>query len=66
MLVGGKTGTAEVAGKKDYALFAGFAPLNSPEIVSVCVLEQGVNGGNAAIPISKIFEKYFEQEETVG
>ncbi len=62
-LVGGKTGTAEVNGKKDYALFAGFAPLNSPEIVSVCVLEQGVNGGNAAIPISKVFEKYFEQEE---
>lgn len=62
VLVGGKTGTAEVAGKKDYALFAGFAPLNSPEIVSVCVLEQGVNGGNAAIPISKVFEKYFEQE----
>ena len=66
VLVGGKTGTAEVAGKKDYALFAGFAPLNSPEIVSVCVLEQGVNGGNAAIPISKIFEKYFEQEKAVG
>lgn len=66
VLVGGKTGTAEVAGKKDYALFAGFAPLDSPEIVSVCVLEQGVNGGNAAIPISKVFEKYFEQKQTEG
>lgn len=59
--VGGKTGTAEVSGgKKDTALFAAFAPLNDPKIVSVCVLEEGVNGGNAAIPISKVFEKYFE------
>ncbi len=61
--VGGKTGTAEVNGKKDYALFSGFAPLDSPEIVSVCVLEQGVNGGNAAIPVSDIFKKYFELKQ---
>ncbi len=57
--VGGKTGTAEVAGKYDYALFSGFAPLNDPEIVSVCVIEQGVNGGNAAIPMSALFREYF-------
>ena len=61
--VGGKTGTAEVSGKKDYALFAGFAPLDSPEIVSVCVIEQGVNGGNAAIPVADVFEKYFENKK---
>lgn len=60
--VGGKTGTAEVAGKYDYALFSGFAPLDDPEIVSVCVIEQGVNGGNAAIPISALFKEYFESE----
>ena len=59
--VGGKTGTAEVSGgKRDLALFGAFAPLDDPEIVSVCVLEQGVNGGNAAIPISDLFKEYFD------
>ncbi|MBQ7384245.1 MAG: hypothetical protein IJV72_05585 [Clostridia bacterium] len=57
--VGGKTGTAEVSGKKDFALFAGVAPLDNPEIVAVCVLEEGVNGRYAAIPVSDIFKKYF-------
>ena len=57
--VGGKTGTAEVNGKHDFALFAGFAPLDDPDIVSVCVIEQGVNGANAAIPISAVFREYF-------
>ena len=61
--VGGKTGTAQVSGKKDYALFSGFAPLNDPKIVSVCVIEQGVNGGNAAIPVSRIFKNFFEPDE---
>ena len=61
--VGGKTGTAEVAGKHDFALFSGFAPLDDPNIVSVCVLEQGVNGGNAAIPVSRIFKEFFNNAE---
>jgi len=61
--VGGKTGTAQVAGKYDYALFSGFAPLDAPEIVSVCVIEQGGNGGNAAIPISALFKEYFDENE---
>lgn len=60
--VGGKTGTAEVSGKQDYALFAGVAPLDDPDIVSVCVLEQGVNGANAAIPISAVFREYFSSD----
>ena len=60
--VGGKTGTAEVSGKQDYALFAGVAPLDDPDVVSVCVLEQGVNGANAAIPISAVFREYFSSD----
>ena len=60
--MGGKTGTAEVSGKKDFALFAGVAPLNDPEIVSVCVIEQGGNGAYAAIPIADIFEEYFSKK----
>ena len=62
--VGGKTGTAQVSGKKDYAVFAGFAPFDSPEIVSICILEQGVNGGNAAIPVRDIFKAYFAQKSS--
>lgn len=61
-VVGGKTGTAEVSGKHDFALFAGVAPLDDPDIVSVCVLEQGVNGANAAIPISAVFREYFSAD----
>ncbi len=64
--VGGKTGTAEVSGKKDYALFAGVAPLDKPEIVAVCVLEEGVNGRYAAIPVSDVFKKYFAAKNSEG
>ena len=58
--VGGKTGTAEVTGKKDYAIFCGFAPLDTPEIVISCILEEGVYGYRAAYTVGKIMEKYFE------
>lgn len=61
--VAGKTGTAEVGGKKDYALFMGCAPYDDPEIVAVCVLEQGVRGTYAAGPVSRIFREYFKAEE---
>ncbi|MBQ8850816.1 MAG: penicillin-binding protein 2, partial [Clostridia bacterium] len=59
--VGGKTGTAEVAGKKDYAVFCGFAPLDTPEIVISCVIEEGVYGYRAAYTVGKVMEKYFEE-----
>ena len=58
--VGGKTGTAQVAGKEDYALFSGFAPLISPEIVVSCVIEEGVHGYSASVGAASVFEKYFE------
>ena len=60
--VGGKTGTAQVAGKKDYAIFCGFAPLETPEIVISCVLEEGEYGFRAAYTVGKIMEKYFESK----
>lgn len=60
--VGGKTGTSQVEGKNDYAVFTGVAPLESPEIVASCIIEQGQNGYNAAYPIGKIFQTYFEKE----
>ncbi len=59
--VGGKTGTAEVAGQNDNALFVGFAPVESPEIVVSCVIEEGLHGYNAAAATSKVLQKYFEK-----
>ena len=64
--VGGKTGTAEVAGKSDYALFTGFAPFDDPEIIGICVIEEGQSGVNASIPIRDIFKTYFAQTEAKG
>ncbi len=61
--VGGKTGTAEVAGKRDYAIFCGFAPIEEPKIVISCILEEGVYGSNASYTVGKIMEKYFEGDE---
>ncbi len=61
--VGGKTGTSEVEGKIDYAVFSGFAPLESPEIVVTCVLEEGRSGANAAYTVGKVMENYFETKQ---
>ena len=60
--VGGKTGTAQVAGKMDYAVFSGFAPLDTPEIVVSCILEEGVYGYRAAYTVGKVMEKYFAMQ----
>ena len=60
---GGKTGTAEVSGKQDYALFSGFAPLDSPEIVVSCVIEQGQHGYYASMAVARTMEEYFRTYE---
>ncbi len=48
--VSGKTGTAEVAGKDDFAWFVGYAPSSSPKYVAVVMIEQGGHGGSVAAP----------------
>lgn len=58
--VGGKTGTAQYTGKTDYALFTGFAPLDAPEIVATCVIDEGEHGYYASETVAAVFEKYFE------
>ena len=60
--VGGKTGTAEVDSKVDYALFAGAAPYNDPEIVAVCIIEEGAAGTNASYTVADIFKAYYNQK----
>ena len=59
--VGGKTGTAQVSGYKDYAVFCGFAPLDSPELVISCVIEEGAVGARAAYAAGKVMEVYFSK-----
>lgn len=60
--VGGKTGTAQVNGKADYALFAGAAPYDKPEIVGVCIIEEGAMGTNASRTVAKTFDVYYDKK----
>ena len=51
--VAGKTGTAQVAGKDDYAWFVGFAPADKPKYVVAVCIEQGGHGGSVAGPAAR-------------
>lgn len=51
--VAAKTGTAEVAGKDDFAWFAGYAPAKKPRYAVVVVLEEGGHGGAVAAPAAR-------------
>ena len=50
-VVAGKTGTAEVAGKADTAVFAAFAPVAAPRYAAAAFLEESGFGGVAAAPL---------------
>ena len=64
--VAGKTGTAETGKEVSNALFAGFAPYDSPEIAVSCVLEEGDAGYNAAAVCAKVLEAYFADKNLQG
>lgn len=51
--VAGKTGTAEVAGKDDYAWFIAYAPADAPRYAVAVVIEQGGGGGAVAAPAAR-------------
>lgn len=51
--VAGKTGTAQVAGKDDYAWFVAYAPADDPQYVVAVLLEQGGHGGAIAAPAAR-------------
>lgn len=53
--VAAKTGTAEIAGKADNALFAGFAPVSEPRYAFAVVMEESGFGGVAAAPVARRF-----------
>ncbi|MEY4226402.1 MAG: hypothetical protein RL190_1159 [Actinomycetota bacterium] len=62
--VAGKTGTAEKKGKRDFAWFAGYAPASDPELVVVCVIEQGGFGGETAAPaVRQVMARAFGVDE---
>lgn len=51
--ISGKTGTAEVYGKKDTSWFASWGPGAKPAFVVVTMIEQGGTGGSAAAPAAR-------------
>lgn len=51
--VAGKTGTAQVAKKDDYAWFIGYAPADNPRYCVAVVVEQGGHGGSVAAPAAR-------------
>lgn len=67
--IGGKTGTAQVVGRKkglsgerfmDHAWFVAVAPVDKPEIALSVFVEHGGHGGSAAAPLAKkAIEAYF-------
>ena len=58
--VAGKTGTAQVKGKADYAVFACYAPANKPRYAVAVMIEQGGHGGSVAGPAARqILSKLF-------
>jgi penicillin-binding protein A len=52
IVVGGKTGTAESAGRRSHALFVCFAPWPRPALAMAVVIEHGGMGGLAAAPLA--------------
>lgn len=74
--VAGKTGTAQVVRKgegkgrsdlKDHGWFAGFAPVENPQVAVVVLVENGGFGGQVAAPVAKaIFEAAFDKLPPAG
>ncbi|TDB39749.1 MAG: penicillin-binding protein 2 [Actinobacteria bacterium] len=63
--VAGKTGTAQVYGKDDYAWFCAFAPAQSPKYAVAVVVEQGGHGGSVTAPAARnILAKLLGQKIT--
>lgn len=61
--IAGKTGTAENSHGRDHGLFVAYGPVDDPELVVVCIVEQGGFGSVAAGPIVyKAFEDFFQEK----
>lgn len=61
--IAGKTGTAENSHGRDHGLFVAYGPVDAPELVVVCIVEQGGFGSVAAGPIVyKAFKEFFQEK----
>ncbi|ABO51055.1 peptidoglycan glycosyltransferase [Desulforamulus reducens MI-1] len=61
--VAGKTGTGEVFGHDNHALFVAYAPYDKPEVAVATVVDYGGHGGSAAGPVARdLFATYFKVE----
>ncbi|MBQ0110510.1 MAG: hypothetical protein KBS41_01085 [Oscillospiraceae bacterium] len=60
--VGGKTGTAQVTGKKDHTVFIAFAPFDNPEIAVAVVIEHGESSRFSGNIIKSVLDAYFYSE----
>ena len=74
VLIGGKTGTAQVVKKgeekrqadwKDHGWFVSFAPMDNPQLAVVVLVENGGFGGQVAAPVAKaVYEAAFGKQPT--
>jgi len=55
----GKTGTVENPHGETHAMFAGFAPFDSPQIVIFVLIEHGGGGGEVAAPVAGNVMEYY-------
>lgn len=53
LAVAGKTGTSQVTGKQDNAVFSSFAPADNPRYAISVVMEQAGFGGESAAPVAR-------------
>lgn len=51
--IAGKTGTAQVTGKQDTALFSAFGPTDDPRYAMTVVIEEAGFGASAAAPVAR-------------
>ena len=57
---GGKTGSAEhKRGAKTHAWFIGVAPMDTPQVAIVTMIEQSGHGGDVAAPIAAKLVRYW-------
>lgn len=62
--VAGKTGSAEVNGKRPHAWFICFAPVGNPKIAIAVIAEQGGHGSTSAAPVARaILDVYFGKKK---
>lgn len=57
--VAGKTGTAQNPHGRDHSVFALIAPVNDPQIVIFCLVENAGFGATVACPIASLMAEYY-------